>query len=170
MQDLLNKIDRLLKEKKFFEVKNIVKDENAADLAVTEAQVVDPFDARIATCGGKNPAPHRNACGAGGVKHRTRRLGQRNKEGEIDSRTGRGEKAPPHAPPARSLLGGGKQGGRVQPVGKGAFGFVVGGGRDLTEKDRLRRGFPERGAKKFPRERIVWQHINIPDTFQKETE
>ena len=34
MQDLLNKIDRLLKEKKFFEVKNIVKDENAADLAV----------------------------------------------------------------------------------------------------------------------------------------
>ena len=26
MQDLLNKIDRLLKEKKFFEVKNIVKD------------------------------------------------------------------------------------------------------------------------------------------------
>ena len=34
MQDLLNKIDRLLKEKKFFEVKNIMKDENAADLAV----------------------------------------------------------------------------------------------------------------------------------------
>ena len=34
MQDLLNKIDRLLKEKKIFEVKNIVKDENAADLAV----------------------------------------------------------------------------------------------------------------------------------------
>lgn len=33
MQDLLNKIDRLLK-KKIFEVKNIVKDENAADLAV----------------------------------------------------------------------------------------------------------------------------------------
>ncbi len=34
MKDLLTEIDRLLKEKRFFEVKNIVKDENAADLAL----------------------------------------------------------------------------------------------------------------------------------------
>ena len=44
MQDLLNKIDRLLKEKKFFEVKNIVKDENAADLAASNDHVVRPLE------------------------------------------------------------------------------------------------------------------------------
>ena len=34
MKGLLNEIDRLLKEKRYFEVKNIVSQENAADLAV----------------------------------------------------------------------------------------------------------------------------------------
>ncbi len=34
MERLLEKVDSLLKDKKYFEVKNIVKDENAADLAV----------------------------------------------------------------------------------------------------------------------------------------
>ena len=44
MQDLLNKIDRLLKEKKFFEVKNIVKDENAADLAVLFDELLETLN------------------------------------------------------------------------------------------------------------------------------
>ena len=34
MKGLLNEIDRLLKEKRYFEVKNIVTQENAADLAL----------------------------------------------------------------------------------------------------------------------------------------
>ena len=48
MEDLLDRINRLLNEKKFGEVKNIVSQENAADLAVLFEELFgENFSARI---------------------------------------------------------------------------------------------------------------------------
>ena len=102
-------------------------DEDAADLAVEVAEIVDPFDAGVAPRGEKNPASDGNSGGTGDVQNRLRRSGERREEGKIDAAFGGGEKLPAQPAPAGGLFGGGEQRGGGQTVHKRAPGVPVGG-------------------------------------------